>query len=94
MPRIAGRVGFLGCVLAASLAATGALAQIQPPAPIQPKMPPVPTVPRNDAVRPNSQNLMQGPSYWTPTQRQLNVPNSNANPSLRNNNPYGVPNTP
>ena len=39
--------------------------------------------PRPDAVRPNSQNLMQGPSYWTPQQRRLNVPGATSNPSLR-----------
>lgn len=43
---------------------------------------------RPDSVRPNSQNLMTGPSYWTPLQRRLNVPSANANPSLRlQNNP-------
>lgn len=87
MHRIIG-VGLLGCVLIAPLAATGAFAQIQLPQPMQPKLPPVPTVPRPNAVRPNSQNLMEGPSYWTPGQRQLNVPSANANPTLRENNPY------
>ncbi len=38
---------------------------------------------RPDSVRPNSQNLMQGPSYWTPQQRRLNVPGATSNPSLR-----------
>ncbi|MCS0504667.1 hypothetical protein [Ancylobacter mangrovi] len=38
---------------------------------------------RPDAVKPNSQNLMQGPSYWTPGQRRLNVPNADANPTTR-----------
>lgn len=38
---------------------------------------------RPDAVRPNSQNLMSGPSYWTPQQRRLNVPGATSNPSLR-----------
>lgn len=47
---------------------------------------------RRDSVRPNSQNLMQGPSYWTPEQRRLNVPNADANPSLRpQTGPYPPP---
>jgi len=49
--------------------------------------------PRPNAARPNSQNLMQGPNYWTPLQRRLNVPGANANPSLRNlpNSAYPPP---
>lgn len=47
---------------------------------------------RRDSVRPNSQNLMQGPSYWTPQQRRLNVPGATANPSLRRDTePYPPP---
>lgn len=38
---------------------------------------------RPNSVQPNSQNLMQGPNYWTPQQRRLNVPGADANPSLR-----------
>lgn len=38
---------------------------------------------RPNSVKPNSQNLMQGPSSWTPQQRRLNVPGADANPSLR-----------
>ena len=39
--------------------------------------------PRPNAVKPNSQNLMQGPSYWTPNQRRLNVPGADSNPTTR-----------
>ncbi len=47
---------------------------------------------RRDSVRPNSQNLMRGPSYWTPQQRRLNVPGATANPSLRRETePYPPP---
>jgi hypothetical protein len=47
---------------------------------------------RPDAVRPHSQNLMSGPSYWTPQQRRLNVPGATANPSLkRQAPPYTAP---
>ncbi|MBS9476130.1 hypothetical protein [Ancylobacter radicis] len=47
---------------------------------------------RPDSVKPNSQNLMQGPSYWTPQQRRLNVPGATANPSLRRDTgPYPPP---
>lgn len=38
---------------------------------------------RPNSVQPNSQNLMQGPNYWTQQQRQLNVPGATSNPSLR-----------
>lgn len=38
---------------------------------------------RPDSVKPNSQNLMSGPSYWTPQQRRLNVPGATTNPSLQ-----------
>lgn len=62
-----------------------ALAQIQT-RPVQ-SMPP-----RRDSVQPNSQNLMQGPSYWTPQQRRLNVPGATSNPSLRRETePYPPP---
>lgn len=48
--------------------------------------------PRPDAVRPNGQNLMSGPSYWTPQQRRLNVPGATANPSLKRQTlPYTAP---
>ncbi|QIB35606.1 hypothetical protein [Ancylobacter pratisalsi] len=43
---------------------------------------------RPDAVKPNKQNLMQGPSYWTPGQRSLNVPGANTNPTQRETNPF------
>jgi hypothetical protein len=44
---------------------------------------------RPNAVAPNSQNLMQGPNYWTQQQRRLNVPGADANPSLkRQTRPY------
>ena len=47
---------------------------------------------RPNSVRPNSQNLMQGPSYWTPQQRRLNVPGATSNPSLRRETePYPPP---
>ncbi|WP_428030403.1 hypothetical protein [Ancylobacter sp.] len=47
---------------------------------------------RPNSVRPNSQNLMQGPSYWTPQQRRLNVPGATTNPSQRRETaPYPPP---
>lgn len=62
-----------------------ALAQIQT-RPVQ-SMPP-----RRDSVQPNSQNLMQGPSYWTPQQRRLNVPGATSNPSQKRDTlPYTAP---
>lgn len=47
--------------------------------------------PRPNAVKPNSQNLMQGPSYWTPGQRRLNVPGADTNPTQRETNPFDRP---
>ncbi|MCK0209581.1 hypothetical protein MWN33_16235 [Starkeya koreensis] len=47
---------------------------------------------RPGSVRPNSQNLMQGPSSWTAQQRRLNVPGATANPSQKRNTlPYTAP---
>lgn len=77
------RAGLLTAALAVS--AGPALAQVtSQPSPYMPQ--------RRDSVRPNSQNLMQGPSYWTPQQRRLNVPGATANPSLRRDTePYPPP---
>lgn len=77
------RAGVLTVALA--LLAGSALAQVtSQPSPYMPQ--------RRDSVRPNSQNLMQGPSYWTPQQRRLNVPGATANPSLRRDTePYPPP---
>lgn len=38
---------------------------------------------RPNSVKPNSQNLLQGPSSWTRQQRNLNIPGAKSNPSLR-----------
>ncbi|MCJ8143050.1 hypothetical protein MKI84_08980 [Ancylobacter sp. A5.8] len=54
-------------------------------------MPPLKIPQRQNTVRPNSQNLMEGPSYWTNEQRRLNVPNADANPVQRENNPFDRP---
>lgn len=78
---------FRASLLAAAtvLVAVPALAQVTTkPSPYMPQ--------RRDSVRPNSQNLMQGPSYWTPQQRRLNVPGATSNPSLRRETePYPPP---
>ncbi len=74
-----------GLLLAATLLTCApALSQVTKPSPYMPQ--------RRDSVRPNSQNLMQGPSYWTPQQRRLNVPGATSNPSLRRETePYPPP---
>lgn len=64
--------------LALMLGVAGSAALAQTPMQPERYMPP-----RTNSVRPNSQNLMQGPSYWTPQQRRLNVPGADNNPSLR-----------
>ena len=53
------------------------------PTPMTP--PPLSSAPeRPQAIQPNRQNLMDGPSTWTPGQRRLNVPGADSNPTLRN----------
>lgn len=38
-------------------------------------------------VKPNSQNLLQGPSTWSKQQRRLNVPGAATNPTMRQPSP-------
>ena len=73
---------FIAATLVLVLGAGAALAQTG--SPYMPQRP--------GSVRPNSQNLMQGPSNWTAQQRRLNVPGATANPSLRRDTePYPPP---
>lgn len=73
---------FIAATLVLVLGAGAALAQTG--SPYMPQRP--------GSVRPNSQNLMQGPSNWTAQQRRLNVPGATANPSLRRDTlPYTAP---
>lgn len=46
------------------------------------------TPPPSNAVKPNSQNLLQGPSVWTPQQRKLSVPGAETNPTMRQQGPF------
>ena len=38
-------------------------------------------------VKPNSQNLLQGPSSWSRQQRKLNIPGATTNPTMRQPSP-------
>ena len=42
-------------------------------------------------VKPNSQNLLQGPSSWSRQQRKLNVPGAATNPTMRQHGPTPSP---
>lgn len=45
------------------------------------------TQPESGIVKPNSQNLLQGPSTWSRQQRKLNVPGAETNPTMRQPSP-------
>ena len=46
------------------------------------------TQPESNVVKPNSQNLLQGPSTWSRQQRKLNVPGAQTNPTMRQQGPF------
>ena len=46
------------------------------------------TQPQIGVVKPNSQNLLQGPSTWSRQQRKLNVPGAQTNPTMRQQGPF------
>ena len=49
------------------------------------------TQPQSGIVKPNSQNLLQGPSTWSRQQRKLSIPGAETNPTMRQKGP--VPRT-
>lgn len=46
------------------------------------------TQPQIGIVKPNSQNLLQGPSIWSRQQRKLSVPGAETNPTMRQQGPF------
>jgi len=46
------------------------------------------TQPQIGIVKPNRQNLLQGPSTWSRQQRKLSVPGAETNPTMRQQGPF------